>query len=94
MCGPGIYEATYVQSVAGEVQLVVQLGGGREKAAFRALCVPARVAPAKCEVQHSSSAITAGATGQLCFWTRDRCSAHITCSIWGAFICARLVYGT
>ena len=70
--GDGTYEASYVASVAGEVQLVVGLHGNAAKTVFKAACLPATIAPGMCEVQLGMAEITAGQPGQLRFWTADR----------------------
>lgn len=70
--GDGTYEASYVATVAGEVQLIVGLHGNAAKTVFKAACQPATVAPGRCEVQLGMAEITAGQPGQLRFWTADR----------------------
>ena len=49
--------------------------GDPAKSVFRGECQPGPVSPGHCEVQHVRSEITAGETGQLRFWTADRCRA-------------------
>ena len=88
--GDGTYEASYVATAAGEVQLIVGLHGGAAKTVFKAACLPATVAPGVCEVQLGMAEITAGQPGQLRFWTADRLApnrsnthsafAHPTCA--------------
>ncbi len=70
--GDGTYEASYITSVAGEVQLVVGLHGNAAKTVFKAACLPATIALGMCEVQLGMAEITAGQPGQLRFWTADR----------------------
>ena len=76
--GDGTYEAAYVATVAGEVQLIVGLHGNAAKTVFKAACQPATVAPGMCEVQLGMAEITAGQPGQLRFWTADRCALDWT----------------
>lgn len=76
--GEGSYEASYVVRRSGEYQLVVGLVGNTAKTVFHGVCAPGPVAPAICEVQHATSDLVAGQTGQLRIWTADRCSFAIS----------------